>query len=199
MRLDEIRICYWLSCFAVLMVILSPTLAIVVKLPVRERFSELWIVGAGQEAKDYPFKVTVNETYNFYLGVGNYMGYLELYRVDIKFGNQSDPFPDIASGNPSGLNTSYEYHVALRNGEHWNDSLEFSISKASLEQNVLLVNELEINGYTFDVEKTAIWSSQDEGYIYRIFVELWIYDDSLNAFAFHNRFVDVALNVTVPF
>jgi len=53
-----------------------------------------------------------------------------------------------------------------------------------------------INEVAFHVDKSALWSEENHGYYYQLFIELWIYEAEFDAFQFHNRFVGIWLNGT---
>jgi len=55
---------------------------------------------------------------------------------------------------------------------------------------------LMMNGVTFNVDKSASWDVENNGYYYQLFMELWIYNVEFQAFEFHNRFVGLWLNMT---
>ena len=76
MSFEDFKLLYVLSCIALGFIILSPTLAMVIKIPGGERFSELWILGSDHMAENYPSNVKAQEVYKVYLGVGNHMGSL---------------------------------------------------------------------------------------------------------------------------
>ena len=46
-----------------ILILASPTLGLVVYLPGGEKFSELWVLGPGHTAEDYPFNVTAGVNY----------------------------------------------------------------------------------------------------------------------------------------
>jgi hypothetical protein len=195
MSFEDLKLSYVVSCFVLGLIVLSPTLAMVITLPGGERFSELWILGPGHMAEDYPFNVSTGEVYNVYLGVGNHMDGLEYYMVCVKFRNQSEALPNATAGMPSPLSPLYEYRVFLEDGESWEAPLNFSFSGVLLSENQYLVERLRINGVVFTVDKLASWDGENNGYFYQLFIELWIYSVDLDEFRFHNRFVGVWLNM----
>lgn len=174
----------------------SPTLSLVLHLPRGERFSELWILGPGHMAEDYPFSVKEGEEYLVYVGVGNHMGSSAYYVVYVKFRNQFEPLPNVTAGTPSSLPPLYEYRVFLEEGESWEAPLTFSFSGVSFFENQSLVEDFVVNGVSFEVNKVALWSDKDNAFFYQVFLELWIYDSESDGFEYHNRFVGFWLNMT---
>jgi len=195
MSFEGLKLSYMLSCFVLGLIVLSPTLVMVITLPGGERFSELWILGPGHMAEDYPFDVRAGESYSVYVGVGNHMGSSSYYVVYVKFRNQSEALPNATAGTPSPLSPLYEYRVFLEDGESWEGPLNFSFSGVLLSGNQYLVERLRINGVVFTVDKLASWDGENNGYFYQLFIELWIYSADLDEFQFHNRFVGVWLNM----
>jgi hypothetical protein len=174
----------------------TPALGLVVHLPSGEKFSELWVLGSGHMAEDYPFNVRENESHLVYLGVDNRLSSSAYYEVIVKFANQSDSLPDTAAGVPSSLPGLYEYRVFLQDGQSWERPSTFSFSQVSAAQNRSVVGGLRVNGVTLSVEKPEVWDDGNSGYFYELFMELWIYNVASGAFQFHNRYVGLWLNVT---
>ena len=161
-----------------------------------ERFSELWLLGPGHMAEDYPFDVRADESYLVYVGVGNHMGSSVHYSVRVKFRNQSEPLPNATAGTPSTLPLLYEYRVFLEDGKTWEAPLTFAFSGISFVENRSLVESLVVNDYVFRVDKLALWDVENNGFYYQLFVELWIYEVASEKFEYHNRFVGIWLNMT---
>jgi hypothetical protein len=197
MSFDDFRLLYVLSCFGLGLIILSPTLAIAIRLPGEERFSELWILGSEGMAEDYPFNVKADDVYKVYLGVGNHMGGLEYYRVYLKFRNQTEPLPDALNGTPSVLDPLLEYRMFLRDGEVWEREVLFSFEGISFEGNFCRVSSLVVDGCVLNVDKSAVWDEENGGLYFQLFFELWVYNATVSDFQYHNRFVWIWLNMTL--
>lgn len=196
MSFEDFKLLYLLSCFGLGLIILSPTLAVVITFPAGERFSELWVLGSGHMAEDYPFNVRVDESHLVYVGVCNHMGSSAYYLVCVKFRNQSEALPNATAGMPSPLAPLFEYRVFLRDGGTWEAPLTFSFSEVSFFNNQSLVESLVIDDVAFSVGKSVLWDGENNGYYYQLFMELWIYNAESDAFEFHNRFVGIWLNMT---
>lgn len=191
MTLEEYKTLFITITMALILIAASPIIGFVLTLPSGEKFSELWILGPGHMAKDYPFNIRANETYMVFVGVGSYMASSSYYLVYVKFRNQTEPLPNSTDGTPSPLPALYEYRVFLQNGESWEAPLAFSLSG-----NQSHVRSLKINDVTFNVNKSASWDAENKGYYYQIFLELWIYNAESEVFEFHNRAVWLWLNMT---
>lgn len=196
MSFEDFKLFYLLSCFGLGLIILSPTLALVIRLPGGERFSELWILGPGRMAEDYPFNVVEGEAYRVYLGVGDHMGGLEYYRVYVKLRNQTEPLPDSFNGTPSALDPVFEYRVFLRDAEAWEKEVSFSFGGVSFEGNFCRISRLVVDGYALNVDKNAVWDEENNGFYFQLFFELWLYNATGACPQFHNRFVGIWLNMT---
>jgi len=174
----------------------SPVLSIVLHFPSGERFSELWLLGPEHMAEGYPFSVSAGESYLVYVGVGNQMGSSVYYGVQVKLRNETDDLPNSTAAMPSPLPRLYEYRVFLQNGQTWEQPLNFSFSQVSAGQSSLVIGGLTVNGGTVSVDKAAEWNSTSNEYSYELFMELWIYNVTVDAFQYHNRFVGIWLNMT---
>jgi hypothetical protein len=196
MKLEDYRVVFVAVGLIGVLLFASPVLSLVVRLPGGERFSELWVLGPGHMAEDYPFNVRENESYLVYVGVGNHLGSSAYYVMYVKFRNETEPLPNATSGVPSVLAPLYEYRLFLEDNGTGEVPLNFSFSNVSFYGGQSTVGNLTINGVTFGVDKSVSWDEADSGYYYQLFMELWIYDEATNMFVFHNRFVSRWLNMT---
>lgn len=74
--------------------------------------------------------------------------------------------------------------------------LAFSILGASRTGNSALVSDISINDVVFSVDSSTIWDTENNGFRYEIFLELWLYNTTSMSFQYHNRFVGFWLNMT---
>ena len=197
MKLENYKVIFVAVGLVGVLIFASPALSLVLRLPGGERFSELWVLGPGHMAEDYPFNVKANEVYKVYLGIGNHMGGLEYYRVCVKFRNQTEPLPDALNGTPSVLDPLLEYRVFLRDNEVWEREVLFSFEGISFEGNFCRVSSLVVDGCVLNVDKSAVWDEENSGFYFQLFFELWIYNGTVSDFQYHNRFVWIWLNMTV--
>jgi len=167
--------------------------------PAGEVFSELYVLGPGNIAEDYPFNVSMGGVYTVHLGVGNHIGSSAYYEVDVKFRNSTDRLPNATSGEASPLPVVYRYRVFLGDGNVWEAPLSFSLLDVGFDRNVSSVGRLDINGVVVDVEKVSSWDNETQGYYYQIFVELWRYNMTSSSLRFDSRFIGLWLNVTQSF
>ena len=198
MTLNEYRALFIATIMVLILIVASPILAFVLPSLKGEGFSELWILGPDHMIESYPFNIRHNETYKIFVGVGNYFGSSSYYLVSVKFRNQTEPSPNSTGVAPSPLPSLYEYRLFIRDNGIWEEPLTFSFSQVSFSESRSLVETLAINNMTFIVDKLAIWDSENAGYYYQLFIELWIYNIESDSFQFHNRSVWIWLNVTSP-
>ena len=196
MKLEDYRVVFVAVGLIGVLLFASPVLSLVVHLPGDERFSELWVLGPGHIAEDYPFNVRENESYLVYVGVGNHLGSSAYYVLYVKFRNETEPLSNSTSGVASVLAPLYEYRLFLEDGRSSEVPLSFSFSSISFSGNQSFVENLTINGVPSGVDKSASWDVDNRGYYSQLFIELWIYDPASDGFSFHNRFVSCWLNMT---
>jgi hypothetical protein len=173
-----------------------PSLVLFVHLPGGERFSELYVLGPGHMAEEYPFNVGAGVDYSVLLGVGNHLGGSASYQVVVKMRNATEPLPNATSGVPSPLPMLYTYDVFLAEGQTWEEALVFRFDDVAFGVNALSVDRIRVNNAWANVNETAVWDEVNSGYYYQVFVELWLYNATGNRFGFHNRFVSLWLNMT---
>ncbi len=179
-----------------ILIIVTPIFSEVLVLPMGEQFSELYILGPNRLFEDYPFNITVGQTYSLYVGVANHLTSSNYYLVYVKFRNQMDHLPNATTGTPSPLQPLYEYRFFLQKDAIWEAPLNFSILDATLTKKQTIIKKLEINGVAFDVDKPSTWDESKQRFYYQIFLELWIYNIQSNSILFNNRCVSLQLNLT---
>jgi hypothetical protein len=173
-----------------------PTLGLLVKLPPGQEFSELYILGPSHTLEYIPFDVKADVTYLVYLGVGNHMGSSCYYTCFVKVGNDTKLLPNSTLGVPSSLPASYEYKAFIDDEGSWEAPLTFRVGKVTSSNGMVQLSNIIINGVELAVNQASAWDSDKAGYYYNFFVELWIYNSTLGVSQYHNRFVNLALNMT---
>jgi hypothetical protein len=197
MKLEDCKVVFAALGLIGVLTLASLALGLVLHLPGGEQFSELWILGPGQMAEDYPFNVAAGVNYLVYVGIGCHMDSSTYYVVYVKFRNETDPLPNSTAGTSSVLSPLYEYRLFLEEGESSQFPLTFSFSNVSFSGNQSTVGSVTINGAQSSVEESVSWDTVNHGYYYGLFMELWIYDPASNVPSFNNRFVSLWLNMTV--
>lgn len=173
----------------------APTIARVVHMQTPDSYSELYILGSGRMANDYPFNVSTDGNYNVTLGVGDHTGSSMYYQVDVMFRNESDSMPNGTVS--SSLHVLYQYNVFLGDGQAWEGTLSFSFPQVVLNGNVnCLVNEMKLNDAKIQLDKTAVWDNDSNGFYYQLLVELWSYNETNDGLLYDGRYVGLWFNMT---
>jgi len=197
-NLEEYRTVFAVTSLALMLVAAAPTLSMVVAFPRGvERFSELWVLGPNHMAEGYPFNVRVGEEYRVFVGVGNHMGSSSYYTVYVKFRNPSQPLPEASNSTPSPLPPLYEFRFFIVDGEGWETPLAFTFLEVSRSDDSCFVSQMSINDVVFSMDSPSSWDSENNGFYYQLFFELWLYDVTSRSFQFHDRFVGIWLNMTI--
>jgi hypothetical protein len=167
-----------------------------IKPPVGQQFSELYIFGPNHTLGDIPFNIKAGVTYSVYLGVGNQMGSSSYYTCFVKLRNETEVFPNSTLGTPSILPVLYEYNSFIKDGERWEVQLTFQVNELTFFDGVSQISSITLNGLDFTVNKVSEWNSNKTGYYYNLFVELWKFNPASGISQFHNRYVGLWLNMT---
>ena len=196
MRLEDYRLVFVAVGLVGVLLLASPALGAVLRFPGGEAFSELYVLGPGHMAENYPYNVVVGQNYSVYVGVGNHLGSSAYYVLYVKLRNQTDLLPNSASGTSSSLQPLYEFRFVVPDGKYWEGPLVFVVSNASISGNQSVVGRLTINNVAFDVDKPAVWDSNSTMFNYQLVFELWLYDAPSSTVQFNKRFVGLQLNLT---
>ncbi len=162
----------------------------------QEQFSELYLLGPGHMAENYPSNIVAGQTYSVYVGVTNHFGSSAYYVLEVKFGNKTDGLPFSDSNAASSLPALLEYRFTSPDGIGWENPFSFSLENASISNNQSTIRQLNLNNLGFTVNKPALWDSNSTKYSYVLIFELWLFNATTNAVQFNNRFVTLQLNLT---
>ena len=198
MKFQDYRTVFQVGSLALVLLAASQGLSLIASSFPRigESFSELWLLGPDHMAEDFPFNVQAGEEVSLYLGVGNHLDHSGYYLVYAKFRNQTQPLPNSTSSKPSSLPRIYEFQFLLEDGDAWETPLTFEILNASVEGDSMSVESVSVDGRALDLDCSSIWDSENSGFYFQLFFELWVYNSESSSFQFHDRFVGVWLNMT---
>jgi hypothetical protein len=197
MKFQAYRTLFLVSSLSLALLAASPLLSIVISLPSGgEKFSELWVLDPNHMAENYPFNVRVGKQYSVYLCLSNHMGGSMYYAIYVKFRNRTQPLPNAPQSMPSSLPSLCEFRAFVADGGTLEKLVTFSFLEASSFGNSSFVNRLVVNDRILTISSSAIWDSEQKGFYYQLFFELWLYNVTLESFEFHNRFVGIWLNMT---
>jgi uncharacterized membrane protein len=174
----------------------SPTINLLIKPPANQEFSELYILGSNHTFDNIPFNIKADVTYSVYLGVINHQGSACYYTSLVKIGNENGFLPNATLGIPSSMPTRYEYKLFLDDGVTWEKPLTFRVNELTFVDGQSQLSIITVNGVELSVNQTSTWNSNKAGYYYNLFVELWIFNSTLGTSQYHNRYVDLVLNMT---
>jgi len=179
----------------------SPVLQRFLVLPRSDFFTAMWLLDSGEKAGNFPFNVTSNKLYTGYLGVGNNLGYSASYLIQVKFRNQTQPAADSFNHAYSSLSSLYNVTALVDDKESWEIPISFSFNYTFDKYDDTLLearfNELHFNDVSLNINGyTSVWDPQGRVFYGNLFFELWIYNDSVGAFQYHDRYVDLTFNMT---
>lgn len=198
MSLGDYRVLFLVVTAVLALIVASPALSRLLVLPRTEFFTELWILGPDRMAEDYPFNVSRNQDYGVFLGVGNRLGYCGYYLVEVKFRNLTQSAADSFDRTPSSLPSLFNITAFVEDEGVWELPLTFSFDY-DYNETVLQVefSSLTLNDVALDMRScTVAWNSTNNGFFGDLFFELWIYNDAVSGFQYHERFVNLRLNMT---
>jgi hypothetical protein len=204
----------------------SPMLEKVLVYPRTEFFTELWLLGPQHTGENYPHNITRNSNNSVFLGITNNLGSCAYYRVEVKFRNKTQSAPDGFNRTPSSIVPLYSlnYFVPDRGTLEipFSFSLDYTFDEVirTFYQNVSVSQDSEdyvkyqivaenvtvkranfesmkLNGFTLSLEGiSSDFDPQTREFFGNLIFELWIYNEPTNSFVYHERFVDLKLNMT---
>ena len=177
----------------------SPALQRLLVLPQGEPFTELYLLGPGHMAEGFPYNVSSGQRYDMFLGVSNHLGHAAYYSVQVKFRNFTQSAPSSTSRTPSSMPALYNVYAFVADNETWELPIKYGfdysydsgLSRVSFSRLWFNGEELGLGGYhsSWDVNRTRFFGD--------LMFELWVYDDAVSGFQYHERYVDLKFNMTV--
>jgi len=196
MKLEKFKLILVSVGLILALVIASPAISGLISYPSGEQFSEFFLLGPERMAEGYPHSIVPDQKYTVYFGVGNHVGSLAYYLVNIKLLSDSERLPDVDAATASPSEVLQEYRFIVEDEQVYEKALIFSFSNTTLSNNQLTVGNLQLNGENIKVDKVAFWNSTKSEYPYKLLLELWVYNSQSSGFEFNNRFVYIQLNCT---
>lgn len=180
------------------LVVASPALSRLLVYPRTEFFSEFWILGPDRMAEGYPFNISSDQEYTVFVGVGNRLGYCSYYLVEVKFRNETMSSPDSFNRTPSSLRSLFNISAFVADETVWEMPLTFSFNYAYNESSLKVkFNSLMLDDVVLDMsDYLVVWNSTKNGFFGFLFFELWIYDEAVDDFMYHERFLRLMFNMT---
>lgn len=182
------------------LLVASPTIETVVVAPQTDHFTEIWLLGPYHNAT-YPYNVTVDTTYHYYVNVANHLGSCGYYTLEMKFRNQSQSGPDSFNQTASKLPALGSVSFFVADGETLELPLDFSLH---YEMKPHTINRLEmqtitLNNETISVESTTLALDTTKwGFYGNLFFELYLFNDTTNSMTYNQRYVSLWLKMETP-
>ena len=199
MNLQDYKVLLIVVTAVLSLLVASPALQRLLVYPQTEFFTEMWLLGPEHTAENYPYNITLNENYKVFLGASNHLGRCAYYTVQVKFSTQNQSAPDPFTRTPSSLPSLYNVNFIIADKEAWKSPVTFSFDYSYDENNSrvnfnrMMFNDasLNLNGYstTLDAENSRFFGN--------LIFELWIYNDEVGGFTYHERYTDLKFNMTV--
>jgi hypothetical protein len=196
MKQSDAKRLYIVVTFIIALVLLTPLLSQIVQIPRGESFSEIWLLGDGDKAENYPLNLSQGETYNVKLGIRNNKGSLAYYLVYLKMLNRTDPIPNSTQIEPSPAPPTWEWQLTLADGQDVSVPVSLTLSDVKFVDSTCRIGGLLIGDKAVRLEKNIQRDSVDNGYFLRILFELWIHDRATDSFEYDNRFVYSWVSIT---
>jgi hypothetical protein len=198
-NIREYGVLFWIVVGVLVLLVASPALQRLLVYPQTEFFTELWLLGPEHKAENYPFNITRDENYNVFLGVGNHLGECAYYVIEVKFRNQTQSAADSFNRTCSSLPSLYSITVFVADKETWELPLVFSFDYAyDVNVSQVYFSRVMFNNVALNLNAySAAWDPQRSGFFGNLFFELWIYNDAVGTFTYHERFTGLWFNMTV--
>ena len=180
------------------LLVASPALQRLLVYPRTEFFTEMGLLGPEHTVENYPHNIKLNENYNVFLGVSNQLGRCAYYTVQVKFRNQNQSAPNSTTRTPSSLPPLYTLNVIVADKEAWELPVTFSFDYSYNENNSQVIfNRMMFNGASLNLNGySTTWDPENNLFFGNLIFELWIYNDAVGGFTYHERYNDLKFNMT---
>ena len=204
MSLDDWRLVFVCVCLVLVLAACAPVVMAFLRIR-EEKFFALAVLGEeGMAEHYYPGDdpdIDVGEEAHWTIYLYNHMGEVQYVAVRVKLLNSTTLAPNSTSCIPSPAPVVYDVRRVIFDNETWLHLVTWSIKEVGLVGDFLNIYLLSMNGAYFETNVVA-----RDGYNFRIVLELWVYDESLNDFQFgwnyddemHCAWNQVWFNVTLP-
>ena len=182
MSLDDWHLVFVSVCLVLLLAACTPV--VMAYLPRREEpFMALAVLGEeGMAEKYYPGddpNIEVGEEVRWTLYLYNHMGEVRYVAVRVKLLNSTMLAPNSTSCSPSPAPVVYDVRRVLLDNETWFYPFSWSVEEIEVVGDLGQIGLLSVNG---NLVQTSVFA--EDGYNFRIVLELWVYDEGLNEFQF---------------
>jgi uncharacterized membrane protein len=196
LQLENHKILYITITVILALLVASPAMQHFLVYPQTEFFTEMWLLGPNQKAENYPYNIVQNQQNKIYLGLSDHLGSAAYYRVDVKLRNQNMTGPDSFQRTPSSLPTLYSFNIVVADEQTVQVPIDFSFTYHQ-SNDLINFNKLTINNNPINInEYTTAWNNTNHDYYAKLIFELYLYNSTTSSFQYHERFVDLRLNMT---
>ena len=148
-----------------------------------ERFFELSLLGKDKKAEGYFLNdnstLEVGSQVLWYIYIHNHMGSLQNVSVRIKLLNSTMEVPNDREHKPSPFASFVEYPASLSVDDTLFVPFSWGILDVVSQNSSIILKRLMVNGQTVEVNVSAF-----SDYLFRMFFELWVYDQSSHEYKF---------------
>lgn len=194
-KLNEVKLVLAAVGLIGVLILSSPTLSVLIKPPVGQQFTTIYILGDNHTFDNIPFNIKTGVQYSVYLGIVNNMDSSSYYTYYVKLANETQ-LPSTTSGQPSSLSPLFESKIFSSPEQGFETPLTFEVNDARIANDVCVINDISINGISRQINQATSWNTDKSGFYYNLFIELWIYNASQGIIEYNDRFVSMNLNMT---
>ena len=197
MNLLQFKALFIMITAVVALLIASPVLQKVLAYPQTEFFTELSLLGPEQKAENYPYNISNRETYSVFVDITNQLGACAYYQVQMKFRNETQSAPDSFNRTSSNSPSLYNALLFVGDKEHKELPITFALDYSFIDANKVVFWSLKVNDVGWLNLNGLSSERNSNGRLHgNLIFELWIYNSTFNVFQYHERFVDLKLNIT---
>ena len=148
-----------------------------------ESFLALALLGEGGMAENYypndDPEIEIGEELHWNIYLYNHMAEAKYVAMRLKILNSTTIAPNSTSCSPSPVPVIYEVRHVILNNETWLHPLSWSLNEVSRDGDITNIESIMIDDNIFntDIKDTSRGS-------FRMILELWVYDESLEYFVF---------------
>ena len=198
MNLLQFKAVFILVTAIIALLVASPALQKVLVYPQTEFFTELSLLGPEHKAENYPYDISNRETYTVFLDIGNQLGSCAYYQVQVKFRNETQSAPDSFNRTYSSLPSLYDASVFIADNEQFELPVSFALDYSFVDTDRIVFWSMKVNDVGWLNLNSLSSERNSNGAFYgNLIFELWIYNSTIGNFQYHERFVDLKLNMIV--
>lgn len=168
----------------------SPSLSQLLASTQTDHFTELSLLGPNHDTKTYPYSIKSGQSFTLYLNIDNHLGSTGYYMVRVKFRDQTGSAPNSFDKTSSSMPSLWDIKAVVDNDK----SLEIPLTITLIYGSPSTLSGIRINGSL--VGTSIAISNSSDGYFGNLFFELWLFNDTTQAYEYNQRYVGIWLNLT---